>query len=271
MFLPAFFFAKKSLEYLYMSQDKQFPEGMVPLGEEAFQFACHSGVQCFTVCCRNVDMILYPYDIIRLKNHLKIDSEEFLQRFTLLVAGDNIYFPTVKLKLNSDVEKSCPFLDRQGCRVYQDRPTACRTYPLERAVDRNRQKGAPEEFYFMSNHSYCLGHQEDYRFTVKSWLRNQRLFEHNLMNDLWSEIDTLFASNPWKGEGVAGEKQKMAFLVCYNVDGFRRFAAQVNLVDQFQLAKDIRRRLAVDDSEMLKFGFEWLKLLFGRSSSLLKK
>jgi hypothetical protein len=200
-----------------------------------------------------------------------MDSEEFLQRFTLLVAGDNIYFPTVKLKLNSDIEKSCPFLDHRGCTVYQDRPTACRTYPLERAVDRNRQKGAPEEFYFMSNHSYCLGHLEDFRFTVKSWLRNQRLFEHNLMNDLWSEIDTLFASNPWKGEGVAGEKQKMAFLVCYNVDGFRRFADKVNLVDQFQLAKDIRRRIAADDSEMLKFGFEWLKLLFGRSSSLLKK
>ena len=216
-------------------------------------------------------MILYPYDIIRLKNHLKIDSEEFLRNFTLLAEGDNIYFPTVKLKLNSDVEKSCPFLGHQGCGVYQDRPTACRTYPLERAVDRNRQKGAPAEFYFMSNHSYCLGHLEDCRFTVKNWLRNQRLFEHNLMNDLWSEIDTLFASNPWKGEGIAGEKQKMAFLVCYNIDGFRRFADNVNLVDQFQVTKDIRRRIASDDGEMLKFGFEWLKLLFGRSSSLMKK
>jgi Fe-S-cluster containining protein len=216
-------------------------------------------------------MILYPYDIIRLKNSLGLDSEEFLRRYTILERGDNIYFPTVKLRLNDDAVKACPFLADTGCSVYIDRPTACRTYPLERAVGRSRQKGAPEEHFFMTDHAYCLGHKEKKTFDVKNWIRNQRLFEHNMMNDLWTEIDTIFAGNPWKGEGMAGEKQQLAFLICYNIDGFRRFIDKQKLLDQFRLDKEIRRRITSDDGELLKFGFEWLKLFLSHSSSLLKK
>jgi uncharacterized protein len=254
-----------------MTQNQQFPERMVPLGDSVFNFRCHPGVQCFTFCCRNVYLILYPYDIIRLKRSLRLDSEEFLRRHTTLERGDNIYFPTVKLRLNEDEYKACPFLASQGCSVYADRPTACRTYPLERAVDRSKSKGSPDEFYFMTSHSYCLGHHENMNFSVKSWLRNQQLYEHNTMNDLWAEIDTIFCDNPWKGEGVAGEMQQLAFLVCYNIDGFRRFVGKHKLLSRFQLEKDIRRKIAAEDTELLKFGFEWLKVIFSKPSSLMQK
>ncbi len=254
-----------------MTENRQFPDGMAPLGDSGFNFECHLGVQCYTLCCRNVSLILYPYDIIRLKASLDLDSEEFLRRHTTLESGDNIYFPTVKLKLNDDELKSCPFLAPHGCSVYFDRPTACRTYPLERAVDRSKKKGSPEEFYFTTNHSYCLGHDEKRKFNVKSWLRNQQLYEHNMMNDLWTEIDTIFSGNPWKGEGVAGEKQQLAFLVCYNIDGFRRFIDKHKLLSQFQLQKEVRRRLIAEDTELLKFGFEWLKFVFSKVSSLIQK
>lgn len=251
--------------------DKEFPENMVPIGEGEFQFACHPGVECFTFCCRNVDLILYPYDIIRLKNGLRIDSEEFLRRHTTLQQGDNPFFPTVKLKLDTDAEKSCPFLRTSGCIVYNDRPSACRTYPLERAVDRTSVEGIPAEYYFLTDHVYCLGHKEEKRFTAKSWIRNQKVSEYNVLNDFWAEMDTLFARNPWKGEGAAGEKQQLAFLVCYNIDGFRRFVEKHKLLKQFSLDKAVRRRIDSDDSELLKFGFEWLKLILAGKSSLLRR
>lgn len=252
--------------------DRDFPEGMVPLGKEEFSFSCHPQVACFTACCKNVDLTLYPYDVILLKAILKVDSEDFLRNHTFLVKGDNPYFPTVKLKLADNDSKSCPFLTRQGCTVYEGRPSACRTYPLERAVDRSGSRGGiPDEYYFMTRHEYCLGHQENLRFTVQSWIRNQRLFDCNTMNGLWAEIDTLFRSNPWKGEGAAGEKQQLAFMVCYNIDGFRRFCDHHSLLKQFKIPKDQRRRIATEDSELLKFGFEWLKFLLSGKSSLVRK
>lgn len=254
-----------------MMAQYEFPDGMVPLADAEFNFECHPGVECFTLCCRNVDMILYPYDIVRLKHAMAIDSEEFLRGFVALEKGDNPFFPTVKLKLTEDAKKACPFLSDTGCTVYNDRPTACRTYPLERAVNRTRDQSTPDDYYFMTEHPYCLGHKEIKKFTVNSWLRNQRLFDHNLMNDLWAEMDTLFSRNPWKGEGAGGEKQKLAFLVCYNIDGFRRFVEAQNLLRQFRLERDFRRRIVAQDGELLKFGFEWLKLILTGAGSLIRK
>ncbi len=253
------------------NREKKFPEGMVPLGNSEFQFACHSEVPCFTFCCRNVDMILYPYDIIRLKNALGIDSEDFMRAHTVLEKGENPYFPTVKLKLNEDDNKACPFLTKSGCSVYNDRPSACRTYPLERAVDRFTIDAATDEYYFLTNHPYCLGHMEDTHQTVSSWIRNQRLIDYNVMNGLWAEMDTIFSQNPWKGEGVAGEKQQLAFMVCFNIDGFRRFVEQHNILKQFKLDKDFKKRITKEDSELLKFGFQWLKLFLTGKGPLLRK
>ncbi len=250
---------------------KEFPKGMVPLYNSEFLFECHSEVECFTMCCKNVDMILYPYDIIRLKNSLGMDSEEFVRKHTYLVKGDNPFFPTVKLALLDNEGKWCPFLADEGCKVYLDRPSACRTYPLERAVDRTVENGAPDEYYFLTDHHYCKGHNEDKTHTVNSWIRNQRLIDFNTMNGIWAELDTIFSNNPWKGEGTAGEKQQLAFMVCYNIDGFKRFSEQHKILHQFKLPKDLKRRIFKDDGEMLKFGFEWLKLILTGRSSLVRK
>lgn len=254
-----------------VDQQKQFPDGRVPLGNSEFQFSCHPGVECFTFCCRNVNLTLYPYDIILLKTYLGIDSEAFMRSYTVLQKGDNPFFPTVKLQLNEDEKKSCPFLKEKGCSVYPNRPSACRTYPLEIAVDRSPDAGEDKEFYFLTHHPYCLGHGEKNLHTVKSWIRNQQLIDYNSMNALWAELDTVFRQNPWQGEGAAGERQQLAFMVCYNIDGFRRFVHEHKLLNQFRLEKDFKKRIAKEDGELLKFGFQWLKLILTGKSTLIKK
>jgi len=254
-----------------MHNKKEFPEGMVPLNKNEFQFSCHAGVTCFMSCCKNVDMILYPYDIIRLKNCLHIDSEMCMRLYTRLVQGDNPYFPTVKLKLQDNEDQACPFLAEDGCTVYRDRPSACRSYPLERAVERNLGAGHCQDYYFLTNHSYCLGHQEKNFYSVAHWKREQQLDAYNNMNDLWVDMDTIFATNPWKGEGKGGPKQQMAFMVSYDIDGFRSLVLRENLLEQFRLTKDLKRRLQTDDSVLLQFGFDWLKLFLTGSSSLIRR
>ena len=242
---------------------------MVPLDDRLFSFSCHSGLSCFTTCCKNVDMFLFPYDIIRLKNALGIDSEEFLRDCTSLVKGAHPYFPSLMMKLLDDEGKTCRFLTKEGCSVYTDRPSSCRTYPLERAVDRDPGRGKIQDYYFMTDHPYCLGHNESRMFAVKEWVRNQKLDSFNMMNDLWAEIDSIFMKNPWKGEGRGGPKQQLAFMICYNIDGFRRYASVNNIFDQFRLSKDQKKRMEADDSELLKFGFQWLKFLLTGSSNLM--
>lgn len=251
--------------------NKEFPKGMIPLSSEGFQFSCHAGVECFTFCCRNVDMFLYPYDVIRLKNCLQIDSESFMRQYAQLVQGEHPYFPAVMLKLKNNPEKSCPFLEESGCSVYHDRPSACRTYPLERAVDRKKVRGRCQDYYFLTNHSYCLGHNEKKHYSVAQWIREQHLDEYNIMNDRWSDLDTLFATNPWNGEGSGGPRQKIAFMVSYDIDGFRALVEREKIFDQFRLAKDQKKRMQTDDAALLQFGFDWLMFFLTGSSSLVRR
>ncbi len=261
------------------TKEKQFPDNLVPLGKTAFSFACHPGVDCFNSCCRKLDMYLYPYDIVRLKNRIGAGSGDFLRRYTRIGRSSHPYFPAVMMKMEVNSEMTCPFLTAHGCSVYEDRPTACRTYPLERAVDRTSMGGRPEEFYFITGHQYCHGHQENRQWTVKEWLRDQHLFDYNFMNDLWSEVDTVFSKNPWQGEGAAGPKQQMAFMVCYNLDGFscynldgfRKFVNDHSLLSQFKLDKGRAREIDSEDEALLKFGFDWLKYVLSGQPTLVSK
>ncbi|OIP46860.1 MAG: Fe-S oxidoreductase [Desulfobacterales bacterium CG2_30_60_27] len=238
---------------------------MEPLGRASFRFACHPGVVCYMKCCRDQNLRLYPADIIRLKRRLGLTAGEFLERHALVVRGDNPFFPTVMLQMADNPEKTCPFLGEQGCMVYEDRPNACRTYPLERAVARAAGAGRAEEFYFLTNHPYCLGHQEDRQWTVNEWLRGQRLLDDNLQLDQWAVMDTLFATNPWHGEGAAGPMQRLAFMACYNIDNFRQYVQAQGLMERLRLNKARQREIMAEDAALLRFAYEWLQqVLVGR-------
>jgi hypothetical protein len=60
-------------------------------------------------------------------------------------------------------------------------------------------------------------------------------------------------------------------MVCYNIDGFRRFAEENRLFDQFKLESTLRRILDDDDEALLKFGFEWLKYILAGTGNLRRK
>jgi Fe-S-cluster containining protein len=252
-----------------MAVDEKFiPEGRTVVGKDPFQFHCHAGVGCFTNCCRKLELYLYPYDVLRLKNSLGLRSTEFMRAHTRIAPGSHPFFPAVMLNMRDNVDNSCPFLGPDGCTVYKDRPSACRTYPLERAVEKQAGRQGMTVHYFMTHHNYCQGHQEERTYTVSQWERDQFLYEYNLMNDAWAEVDAFFATNPWQGEGAAGPRQQLAFMVCYNLDEFRLYAARHNLLRLFRMDRDRRRRIERDDGELLRFGFDWLQFVLGDRPTL---
>src|SRR3972149_122659 len=56
--------------------------------DDKFQFRCRKGIACFNKCCENIDILLTPYDIVRLKNRLGITSREFIDAYTTDFAMD---------------------------------------------------------------------------------------------------------------------------------------------------------------------------------------
>ena len=51
-------------------------------GDTVIQFRCHKDIDCFNTCCKNIDNMLTPFDILRLKKRLGITSAEFLRQYT---------------------------------------------------------------------------------------------------------------------------------------------------------------------------------------------
>ena len=111
----------------------ELPGRQIKAGD-TFSFRCHEDIACFNLCCRNLNLFLYPYDVVRLKNNLAMRSDQFLDRYVDVVLRKGNYFPDVLLRMAANAERTCPFLSDAGCRVYPDRPDTCRTFPVEQGV-----------------------------------------------------------------------------------------------------------------------------------------
>ncbi|MDA8105377.1 MAG: YkgJ family cysteine cluster protein, partial [Nitrospiraceae bacterium] len=103
--------------------------------DDTFSFGCNSGLTCFNKCCRDINLFLTPYDILRMKRRLRIPSGEFLRTYTFPLFPEEIGHPVILLKMLPDETKNCPFVSDQGCLIYDDRPWSCRSFPLEPVAD----------------------------------------------------------------------------------------------------------------------------------------
>ncbi len=119
--------------------------------------------------------------------------------------------------------------------------------------------GGRQDFYFLKQAPGCLGHGEQREWPVEAWLADQQIGPYNMMSDLWVGLDSIFRANPW-GDGPEGEKKlRMAFMACFNVDGFRDFVFKSSFLARFDLASERVDAMKADDVEMMKFGFEWVR------------
>ena len=155
-----------------------------------FKFECHKGVKCFTDCCRGIDIMLTPYDILTMRKKLDLSSEEFLAVFTTPQMLEKAGLPVVTLKLLDDDRKSCPFVeDGKGCAIYEDRPTTCRYYPLGVGnLSYSGEKGEKDEFFFTVKEAHCFGFEEDKEWSVAEWREDQGVDLRDEVNDGWMEL-----------------------------------------------------------------------------------
>jgi uncharacterized protein len=228
--------------------------------EHAFCFDCGPHVPCFTECCQDVTIVLTPYDVIRLKNALKIPSDVFLDTHTVIIQKEKRLIPMVVLKMD-ETTRRCPFVTESGCTVYADRPWPCRMYPLDMNDDGT--------FSLITNSSRCKGLNEEKSHRIADWLVGQGVPMYDEMNHLFSEITV-----PLQAEDLDIDNPKiyrMTFMALYNLDAFRKFVFESSFLDRFELETVTIEKLKRSDLELLKFSFDWIKFgLFGQKTLRVK-
>lgn len=221
-----------------------------------FRFTAQPEETCFPQCCSDNNLILSPYDILRLKNHWGITSTEFLERFTRRENEEKSNLPLVILDLGKNQER-CPFVeDKSGrCTVYSDRPASCRLYPLGKGgvlMDKS-----VDYYYYSRQAKDCPDSQTDMETTVALWLEERGL---NLYEDLSRDWEAMIL---WMGLKTdiktPPQVQALFYLAAYDVDKFRRFVFETSFLEIFQITGPLVELLRTDDVELLKLAYGYLK------------
>ena len=225
--------------------------------QESFCFSCSPDVPCFNECCRDLNQFLTPYDILRLKNHLRLSSGEFLRKYTSRHTGPESGLPIITLKPNDPHKLTCPFVTDTGCRVYSNRPSSCRMYPLMRAVTRSRSSGEMTAQFMLVKESHCHGFEEGKTRTLKQWMHAQGVVIYNENNDKLMQIISL------KNRLIPGQldiKSRHLFnLALYNLDDFKSQIQNNGLLDNFDVNSRIMDAALENDDALLELGMIWLK------------
>jgi len=225
--------------------------------DSEFKFHCHDGLDCFKKCCRDINIFLTPYDVLRMKNFLGLSSGEFMEKYTLTIPVNNPGFSIVQIKMSEEDNLKCPFITPKGCRVYPERSWSCRIAPVDMLG------GGKYSFVFESSH--CHGLNETKAQTIKEWVCDQGLEIYEEMEQGFSEItEHLKLTGDWETDNKIS---KLFFMACYDLDKFKSFLINnPSLYGEMNLTEELLDRIRHDDVQLMKFGFkllssgtDWLK------------
>jgi hypothetical protein len=227
-----------------------------------FKFRCHRGIKCYTKCCSGIEILLTPYDILRLKNRLGITSDAFLSRYTQVKIDEKSSHPLVIMKMDDTKDKKCPFVTPEGCTVYSDRPANCRYYPIGQGTLKKKDETGiyEEEFYFFIKEPHCLGYREDREWTVESWRLDQGVDIYDNINREWKSLQ--LRKNLLGQTELDEKKQALFYIASYNIDSFRSFVFESNFLNLFEIEDSVVDSMRNDEVALMKFGFQYLKFIF---------
>ncbi len=250
------------------------PSNIVPnklFLDSEIKFRCHPKVSCFTACCGNINIILTPYDILRIRKELNMSADEFLLRFTKPVFLEKTDMPGVKLNL--DENGRCPFVTEKGCTIYPHRPTTCRYYPVGMSFfHEGADEGATaEEFYFLVKEEHCKGHDEEQVMTIREWRKDQGIDESDAMNREWMEL--VMRRKSFGQQATLSEPaQKIFFMASTDLDKFRNFVMSDSFRDTYEIDQATIDEIEKDDIALMKFSFKYLaSSLFGTQDVKIKE
>ncbi|PID39967.1 MAG: zinc/iron-chelating domain-containing protein [Proteobacteria bacterium] len=225
--------------------------------DQSFCFDCSPQVECFNACCRDLNQALSPYDVLRLKQFLKMDSSAFLKAYTWQSTGPGSGLPVVCLRFGDTDDLSCPFVMPDGCRVYPARPASCRTYPLARGVSRNRETGVLTEHWALIRESHCLGFHNGRAKTIDAWIADQCIEDYNRMNDAFLEL--ISHKNHTRPGVLTPSESALVFTALYDLDRFRSDLLTNRIPKSANMDPDQLESARKDDLELLNIAMQWVR------------
>lgn len=243
-------------------------DSLPTVGEgQTFCFECNPDMPCFNRCCRQLTLPLTPYDVMRLCRRLGMKSDVFLDNFAKLKTFPDSGLPIVMLNMLKDPDETCPFVTPAGCHVYEDRPSACRSYPLGRGTQLSRN-GVSETFYLVQE-PHCHGFDDGRDWTAREWFEHEGLEPYNVSNDRYMRLGAMITAS---GSPISEKMGNMALLCLYQLDRFREFITTMNIFKRVEVDEESQKAIMESDEAALEFGYDWVELvLFGQSEGLKKK
>jgi Fe-S-cluster containining protein len=192
---------------------------------------------------------------------MDIPSDVFIDNYTIVIPKENLLIPMVVLKMD-EKDKKCVLVSDKGCTAYNDRPWACRMYPLDVNDDGT--------FRIITTATKCKGLEEDETKRVGDWLIEQGIAIYEEMNNLFSQI-----TSPMRAQELDIDNPqifKMVFMALYNLDKFREFVLNSSFMERFEIEPILLEKIKRSDLELLKFSFDWIKFgIFGQKTLKIKK
>lgn len=252
-----------------MSDDKkkEFLDALQHLNEgDTFNFKCYPGISCFNQCCRDLNMVLTPYDVQRMRTNLGISSDDFIDLYCDVTLAPGIDFPVLRLRMSETPERTCHFMRPEGCSIYPDRPGACRCYPIGRGT-RPDGKGGVEEQFVVVQEDHCTGFKEPDEWTSETWLEDQGFDIYVDFNDRFMN---LLAKLQEREHGVPAHKLQMVMVAMYKTEDFQDLISKSQIFEKLDIDEARQKAILEDEEETLRFAFEWQELMFMGSSATLK-
>jgi len=231
--------------------------------ETTIRFRCYPGISCFNACCKQADVTLAPYDILRLKRRLGLTSADFIKQYTVPFQMDGDGLPGVKLK-TQDNGTCLQLAGDAGCGVYEDRPTVCRYYPVALLALREKGSSEAEERYSLVKEDHCKGHGEDREISIGDYRAEQGCAEYDDHNREWYQ---LLLKKKSAGPTVGKPPQtslQLFFMASYDLDNFRKFVVSEGFRRTYVLPDGFYESVEQDDEALLAFAYRFLRqVLFG--------
>jgi len=240
-------------------------------GDAVIQFRCHKDIDCFNACCKNIDIMLTPYDIVRLKQRLGITSTEFLRQYTEPFEFGRNSVGGVKYKPKEGTNE-CQFVTDEGCSVYEDRPTACRYYPVGLLSTRRQDENFDRASYALVTEDHCHGHFEDRKLTIDEYREEQGLEDYDEIGRAWRQLILKVKSAGPAIGNMSKTSLKFFFMACYDIDRLREFIKSEGFGYTYDIDDELMQQLLTDDLELMKFGDRMIRqVMFAEESIPMKK